>query len=78
MTEKKEQKTTAPLQDLPVLPLRDIVVFPHMVVPLFVGRDKSISAIENAMLREKSIILATQRMPRMQNRKQLGCVRAGG
>jgi len=63
MTEKKEQKTTAPLQDLPVLPLRDIVVFPHMVVPLFVGRDKSISAIENAMLREKSIILATQRLP---------------
>src|SRR5512134_1609615 len=46
---------------LPLLPLRDIVVFPHMVVPLFVGREKSIAAIEQAMAGEKQIILATQR-----------------
>ncbi len=51
-----------PQKGVPLLPLRDIVVFPHMVVPLFVGREKSISAIENAMLREKNIILATQKM----------------
>ena len=49
---------TAPL---PLLPLRDIVVFPHMVVPLFVGREKSIAAIERAMAADKQIVLATQR-----------------
>jgi ATP-dependent Lon protease len=62
MTEQKEGTPVESPQKLPVLPLRDIVVFPHMVVPLFVGRDKSISAIENAMLREKNILLATQRV----------------
>jgi len=41
----------------PVLPLRDIVVFPHMIVPLFVGRDKSVAALESAMAADKSIIL---------------------
>jgi ATP-dependent Lon protease len=46
---------------LPLLPLRDIVVFPHMVVPLFVGREKSIAAIEHATAAGKHIILATQR-----------------
>ncbi len=43
------------------LPLRDIVVFPHMVVPLFVGRQKSINALEEALGKEKQILLATQR-----------------
>jgi ATP-dependent Lon protease len=46
---------------LPVLPLRDIVVFPHMVVPLFVGRDKSVRALEEVMRHDKHILLATQR-----------------
>jgi ATP-dependent Lon protease len=46
---------------LPVLPLRDIVVFPHMVVPLFVGRDKSVRALEEVMRNDKQILLATQR-----------------
>ncbi|MGZ8363782.1 MAG: endopeptidase La [Caulobacteraceae bacterium] len=45
---------------MPVLPLRDIVVFPHMVVPLFVGREKSVRALEEAMRRDKRILLATQ------------------
>jgi len=40
-------------QTLPVLPLRDIVVFPHMVVPLFVGRDKSVKALEEVMGKNK-------------------------
>jgi ATP-dependent Lon protease len=44
----------------PVLPLRDIVVFPHMIVPLFVGREKSIRALEEVMGSEKQILLATQ------------------
>jgi ATP-dependent Lon protease len=46
---------------LPVLPLRDIVVFPHMVVPLFVGRDKSVRALEEVMRADKQILLATQK-----------------
>ena len=46
---------------LPVLPLRDIVVFPHMIVPLFVGREKSIRALEAVMAEDKQIILVTQR-----------------
>jgi ATP-dependent Lon protease len=44
----------------PVLPLRDIVVFPHMIVPLFVGRDKSVAALERAMAGEKEIFLVAQ------------------
>src|ERR1700680_2488314 len=44
----------------PVLPLRDIVVFPHMIVPLFVGREKSIRALEEVMKADKPILLATQ------------------
>jgi ATP-dependent Lon protease len=46
---------------VPVLPLRDIVVFPHMVVPLFVGRDKSVRALEEVMRHDKQILLATQK-----------------
>src|SRR5690606_13463037 len=44
-----------------VLPLRDIVVFPHMIVPLFVGREKSIKALEDVMGSDKQILLATQK-----------------
>src|SRR5580700_4768004 len=45
----------------PVLPLRDIVVFPHMIVPLFVGREKSIKALEEVMKSDSLILLATQK-----------------
>ena len=45
----------------PLLPLRDIVVFPNMVIPLFVGRDKSISALNEVMKKDKKIILVTQK-----------------
>ncbi len=48
-------------RELPLLPLRDIVVFPSMVIPLFVGRDKSISALNDAMENDKKIILVTQK-----------------
>ena len=47
--------------DLPVLPLRDVVVFPHMVIPLFVGRDKSMHALEQAMESDKRILLLAQK-----------------
>ena len=46
---------------LPVLPLRDVVVFPHMVIPLFVGRDKSIRALDIAMEGDKRILLVAQK-----------------
>jgi len=46
---------------LPLLPLRDIVVFPHMIVPLFVGREKSVRALEEVMRADKQILLATQK-----------------
>src|ERR1700761_91580 len=57
------RKTTVPgaLGAYPVLPLRDIVVFPHMIVPLFVGREKSIRALEEVMRADKPILLATQK-----------------
>jgi ATP-dependent Lon protease len=48
-------------ETLPVLPLRDIVVFPHMIVPLFVGRDKSVRALEAVMKEDKQILLVTQK-----------------
>jgi len=48
-------------QSYPVLPLRDIVVFPHMIVPLFVGRDKSVRALEDVMKGDKTILLIAQR-----------------
>lgn len=54
--EKREKVTSMPL-----LPLRDVVVFPHMIIPLFVGREKSIAALESAMKYEKGIFLAAQK-----------------
>ncbi len=66
-------------QILPVLPLRDIVVFPHMVVPLFVGRDKSINALEEVMKADKKILLLTQKdasieEPKLDDIHTKGCI----
>ncbi|HUB90719.1 MAG TPA: endopeptidase La [Dyella sp.] len=55
--------TGAALDVLPVLPLRDVVVYPHMVIPLFVGRDKSMRALERAMEGERQILLVAQKSP---------------
>jgi ATP-dependent Lon protease len=65
--------------ELPLLPLRDVVVFPHMVIPLFVGRPKSIKALENAMESGKSILLVAQKSaakdePGAEDLYQIGCV----
>jgi ATP-dependent Lon protease len=49
------------LTELPLLPLRDVVVYPHMVLPLFVGREKSIEALEDAMANDKQVLLVAQR-----------------
>ena len=56
-------KSEANMSVLPLLPLRDVVVYPHMVVPLFVGREKSILALESAMAADKQIVLVAQKDP---------------
>ena len=62
MGDEKQTKDKATGKGLyPVLPLRDIVVFPYMIVPLFVGRDKSINALEEVMRSDKHILLAAQK-----------------
>ena len=58
-TKNKEKEEM--IISVPLLPLRDVVVFPHMIVPLFVGREKSISALESAMKYEKGIFMAAQK-----------------
>ncbi|MBT9553384.1 MAG: endopeptidase La [Hydrogenophaga sp.] len=65
--------------DLPLLPLRDVVVFPHMVIPLFVGRPKSIKALEAAMEAERRIMLVAQKAaakdePAVDDMFEMGCV----
>ena len=65
--------------DLPLLPLRDVVVFPHMVIPLFVGRPKSIKALESAMESERRIMLVAQKTaakdePAVEDMFEVGCV----
>ncbi|MBD8898311.1 endopeptidase La [Rhodanobacter sp. DHG33] len=59
----KNTPTPVMLDALPVLPLRDVVVYPHMVIPLFVGRDKSMRALERAMEGERKILLVAQQSP---------------
>jgi len=65
--------------ELPLLPLRDVVVFPHMVIPLFVGRPKSIKALETAMASDRSIMLVAQKAaakdePLVTDMFEVGCV----
>ena len=62
---------------LPVLPLRDIVVFPHMIVPLFVGREKSVRALEEVMQDDKQILLSSQIDPTVDDPTTDGIYRVG-
>ncbi len=62
---------------VPLLPLRDIIVFPHMVVPLFVGRQKSIKALEEAMNKQKYILLAAQREAKTNDPSEADIYRVG-
>ena len=65
-----EKEIELPSQNaLPVLPLRDIVVFPNMIVPLFVGRDKSVKALEEVMKNDQRILLLTQKDAAMEDPK---------
>jgi len=66
-------------ETLPIVPLRDVVVFPHMVIPLFVGRPKSIKAMEIAMEAGKSILLVAQKSaakdePTPEDMYSIGCI----
>jgi len=83
MSEQEEQTPGSPADagatQYPLLPLRDVVVFPHMVIPLFVGRPKSIKAMETAMESGKSILLVAQRSaakddPGAEDMYEIGCV----
>ncbi len=69
---KKANKITFPL-----LPLRDIVIFPHMVIPLFVGRAKSISALENGLKNDKNIFLSTQKSAKVNDPAEEDIYRIG-
>lgn len=67
---KEDEESTSPGQILPLLPLRDIVVFPHMVAPLFVGRTKSVNALADAMNSDKSVFLVTQKKAGVDNPRE--------
>ncbi len=67
MTDSDNPTLASDVTSYPVLPLRDIVVFPYMIVPLFVGREKSVRALEEVMNKDKQIILVTQREANEEN-----------
>ena len=76
MSEPTTPTTPLPavLQNVPVLPLRDVVVYPHMVIPLFVGREKSIQALDVAMRTDKRIMLVAQKQPMLMTRRPTTCI----
>src|SRR5258705_303044 len=69
--DKKDPKSKGGVRTVPLLPLRDIIVFPHMVVPLFVGREKSIAALEEAMAHDKDILLAAQKKAKTNDKQAI-------
>ncbi|MFC4727023.1 endopeptidase La [Coralloluteibacterium thermophilus] len=70
-------ENTSTILDLPVLPLRDVVVYPHMVIPLFVGRERSIKALELAMEGDKQILLVAQQSPDIDDPQAADLFRVG-
>ena len=77
MTESATTSKSVSIQGLPVLPLRDVVVYPHMVIPLFVGREKSIHALDVAMKADKRIMLIAQKQPDVDDPKADDLYRIG-
>ncbi len=69
MYEPDKEELTIP-EEIALIPLRDIIIFPNLVVPLFVGREKSIAALEAAMKEEHIVALVTQKMPELQEPEQ--------
>ena len=74
---RDDQHSSAAFLVMPLLPLRDIVVFPQMVVPLFVGRDKSVNALERAMNSDKKIFLSAQTKAKTDNPTESDIYRLG-
>jgi ATP-dependent Lon protease len=77
VTESASTSKSISIQGLPVLPLRDVVVYPHMVIPLFVGREKSIHALDVAMKADKRIMLIAQKQPDVDDPKADDLYRIG-
>ncbi len=77
MTESSPSTKSISIPALPVLPLRDVVVYPHMVIPLFVGREKSIHALDVAMKADKRIMLIAQKQPDVDDPKADDLYRIG-
>lgn len=78
-TQKKPSVAVADIQTLPLLPLRDVVVFPHMMIPLFIARKKSIHALEAAMTAERTVVFLSQKNaeqdePASSDLFQIGCL----
>jgi len=69
--------TEKTIENYPVLPLRDIVVFPHMIVPLFVGREKSVKALEEVMKNDRQILLSSQIDPSVDEPQEDGIYKVG-
>jgi ATP-dependent Lon protease len=74
--EEKEGGPEIP-EELPLLPVRDIVIFPYMTLPLFVGREGSVAAVDEALARDRYIFLATQRDPSVEDPKEGDLYRTG-
>lgn len=79
MTQDNSNNNPSKTKQVPALPLRDIIIFPHMVVPLFVGREKSIAALDDAMNAEKDILLVAQinaktNDPKAEDIYKVGCL----
>ena len=74
--EEKENGPEIP-EVLPLLPVRDIVIFPYMTLPLFVGREGSVAAVDEALARDRYIFLATQRDPSVEDPKEGDLYRTG-
>ncbi len=74
---KNDPKGGSTVRTVPLLPLRDIIVFPHLVVPLFVGREKSIAALEEAMAADKELLLAAQKKAKTNDPKDVDIFRVG-
>ena len=76
LEEEKEGGPEIP-EILPLLPVRDIVIFPYMTLPLFVGREGSVAAVDEALARDRYIFLATQRDPSVEDPKEVDLYRTG-
>ena len=75
--DSEDEPTNNQRRTIPLLPLRDIIVFPHMVVPLYVGREKSINALEDAMSSDKELLLAAQKKAKTNDPKEQDIFRVG-